>query len=53
MFKVTKDINIVFHLADVVAGINYVFNNEFSLFQKNLSINSNVLRAAITNEVNN
>ena len=51
--KVTKEINIVFHLADVVAGINYVFNNEFSLFQKNLLINSNVLRAAITNEVDN
>ena len=50
--KVTKNIDCVIHLADVVAGINYVFENEFSLFQSNLSINSNMLRAAIKNKVN-
>ena len=49
--KVTKNIDIVIHLADIVAGINYVFNNEFFLFQQNLKINSNVLKASIKNNV--
>lgn len=48
---VTKEIDHVIHLADVVAGINYVFDNEFSLFQSNLKINSNVLKASIQNNV--
>ena len=32
------------HLADIVAGIEYVFDNEWSVFQKNLLINTNVAR---------
>ena len=48
---ITKEIDHVIHLADVVAGINYVFDNEFSLFQSNLKINSNVLKASIQNNV--
>ena len=32
--KVTKNIDIVIHLADIVAGINYVFNNEFFISTK-------------------
>ncbi len=51
--KVVEDQEIIFHLADVVAGINYVFGNELSLFQKNLMINTNMLRAAIENGKNN
>ncbi len=51
--KVTSDIDHVIHLADVVAGINYVFGNQFSLFQSNLSINSNILKASIENKVKN
>ena len=49
--KVTKDVNIVVHLADIVAGINYVFANESSVFRSNILINSNILRACITNKV--
>jgi GDP-D-mannose 3', 5'-epimerase len=49
--KVTKNIDHVIHLADVVAGINYVFKNEFSLFQLNLNINSNILKSSIVNKV--
>jgi GDP-D-mannose 3', 5'-epimerase len=41
----------VYHLADVVAGINYVFGNQFSLFNTNVTIDSNMLRAAIANKV--
>jgi GDP-D-mannose 3',5'-epimerase len=33
----------VFHLADVVAGIGYVFANEGSIFRQNVLINSNVI----------
>lgn len=31
------------HLADIVAGIGYVFNNQGSLFRQNLLINSNTI----------
>lgn len=48
---VTKDVEVVFHLADVVAGINYVFSNESSLYRSNILINSNVLAASIENGV--
>lgn len=32
------------HTADIVAGINYVFSNEWSVFQKNILINTQVAR---------
>ncbi|GIR16375.1 MAG: hypothetical protein CM15mP29_3630 [Alphaproteobacteria bacterium] len=35
----------VFHLADIVAGIGYVFSNEAYIFRKNLLINSTVASA--------
>lgn len=35
----------VIHLADIVAGIDYVFNNQGSLFRQNNLINSNVINA--------
>lgn len=38
-----KQVDYVIHLADVVAGIDYVFNNQGSLFRQNLLINSNVM----------
>lgn len=49
--KVAKGHDIVYHLADVVAGINYVFGNQFSLFQTNVIMNSNMLRAAIKTRI--
>ena len=36
----------IVHLADVVAGIDYVFSNQCSLFRQNLLINSNVISSA-------
>ena len=36
--------DILIHIADIVAGISYVFSNEWSVFQKNLLINTNVAR---------
>ena len=32
------------HIADIVAGIGYVFSNEWSVFQRNLLINTGVAR---------
>jgi nucleoside-diphosphate-sugar epimerase len=49
--RATAEQDIVYHLADVVAGINYVFGNQFSLFNTNLIIDSNMLRASIANKV--
>ena len=43
-----KHFNYVFHLADIVGGIDYVFNNEGSIFRKNILINSNVIDAVRT-----
>jgi GDP-D-mannose 3',5'-epimerase len=40
------EVDYVVHLADIVAGINYVFNNQGSLFRQNLMINSNVINSA-------
>ncbi len=38
--------DVVFHLADVVAGINFVFGNQLFLFNQNLLIDNNMIRAA-------
>jgi len=40
------EVDYVYHLADIVAGIGYVFNNQGSIFRQNLLINSNVITAA-------
>jgi GDP-D-mannose 3',5'-epimerase len=45
--RATAGMEIVYHLADVVAGINYVFGHQLSLFHTNVVMNSNVLHAAI------
>ena len=48
---VSKDIDLVIHLADIVAGINFVFANELFLYRANIVMNSNMLDAAIKNNV--
>ena len=40
-----NDCDLIIHLADVVAGIGYVFSNESLVFRTNLIINSNVSKA--------
>lgn len=37
------DVDYVYHLADIVAGIGYVFNNQGSIFRQNVLINSNLV----------
>ena len=41
-----EEIDYVVHLADIVAGIGYVFNNQGSIFRQNVLINSNMVAAA-------
>ena len=41
----------VVHLADIVAGIKYVFSNQGSVFRQNLLINSNVISTAATRKL--
>jgi GDP-D-mannose 3', 5'-epimerase len=49
--KASAGQEVVYHLADVVAGINYVFGNELSLFHSNILINSNMIHASIASKV--
>ncbi|MEX1013846.1 MAG: NAD-dependent epimerase/dehydratase family protein [Candidatus Paceibacterota bacterium] len=49
--QVTKDVDVVYHLADIVAGINFVFDNELFVWRMNTLINSNILNASIENGV--
>lgn len=51
--KIISNFDIVINLADIVAGIEYVFNNEQYVFRQNILINSNVLNACIVNNIKN
>ena len=46
-----ENIDYVFHLADVVAGIGYVFRNQGSIFRDNVLINTNVFNAVRKNAI--
>jgi GDP-D-mannose 3',5'-epimerase len=43
--KLLGSCDAVVHLADIVAGIGYVFNNQYEVFRVNNLINTNVFRA--------
>lgn len=43
--QLLNSVDYVYHLADVVAGVGYVFRNEGTIFRQNLLINSNVISA--------
>jgi len=51
--EAVKDVDYVFHLADVVAGITYVFDNQPFVYRSNILINSNVFSAAEKAKVKN
>ena len=40
--------SVIIHTADIVAGIGFVFQNEWSIFQKNLLINTQIARLVQT-----
>lgn len=43
--SVLDGVDFVYHLADVVAGISYMFSNQGSVFRQNMLINSNVIES--------
>ena len=51
--ELIRDVDVVYHLADIVAGVDYVFSHEPFVFRQNILINSNVLWACITNKISN
>jgi GDP-D-mannose 3', 5'-epimerase len=51
--ELIRNVDIVFHLADVVAGIDFVFNNELFVFRQNILINTNTLAACLANRIQN
>lgn len=48
---VLAECDAVIHLADIVAGIGYVFNNQYEIFRVNNLINTNVFRACADADV--
>lgn len=48
---ILQGVDYIYHLADVVAGIGYVFNNQGGVFRHNLLINSNMVNAVKRNPV--
>lgn len=51
--ELIRDADLVYHMADIVAGINFVFDNESFIFRQNLLINSNVITACVFNKIKN
>lgn len=49
--NVMRNIDYVIHLADIVAGIGYVFQNQSYLFRQNILINSNIINSVRKNGV--
>lgn len=46
--NIISDYDFIIHLADIVAGIGYVFNNQGNIFRDNMLINSNVINSVRT-----
>ena len=44
--KAVSGVDTIFHLADVVAGIDFVFGNEAFVYRSNILINTNMFHAA-------
>lgn len=51
--KHIKNIDIVYHLAEIVSGVDFAFNNQYFIYRQNILINSNVLNACIQNKIKN
>lgn len=42
LLKILENTDVLIHLADIVAGIGYVFNNQYEIFKINNAINTNI-----------
>lgn len=48
-----RNYDLVYHLGDVVAGVDFTFNHEYEIFHDNILINTNVISATIQNMIPN
>lgn len=51
--ELIRNFDLVYHLADLVGGIQFAFGNEAFVFRQNVLINSNVLAACTINHLPN
>lgn len=51
--ELIRDVDWVYHLADVVGGVQFALNNEMFIFRQNILINTNVLSACVANGIPN
>jgi len=49
--QLMEGIDYVYHLADIVAGVDWIFKNQGSVFRMNMQINSNVINAARNSKI--
>ena len=49
--NIIQDIDVVIHLADIVAGIGYVFDKQYEIFTINNSINTNMFSAVSKSKI--
>jgi nucleoside-diphosphate-sugar epimerase len=48
--QIISSVDYIIHLADIVAGIDYVFNNQGDIFRQNILINSNTINSVRKNK---
>jgi nucleoside-diphosphate-sugar epimerase len=46
-----KNVDIVYHLAEIVSGVDFAFNNQSFIYRQNIIINSNVISACVENNI--
>ena len=51
--QLIRAVDWVYHLADIVGGVQYAMSNEAFIFRQNILINTNVLSACVTNVIPN
>jgi len=51
--ELIQEAEMVYHLADVVGGVHFAFQEEAFIFRQNMLINTNVLAACVANSIPN
>ncbi len=51
--EIIRGFDLVYHLADIVGGVQFAFDHELFIYRQNILINTNVLAACILNKIPN
>lgn len=51
--EIIRGFDLVYHLADIVGGVQFAFDNELFIYRQNILINTNVLAACVLNRIPN